>query len=221
MQRMGIEAIYRRPRTTKPEPGHNIYPYLLCGMEITRPNEVWAMDITYIPMAAWLRVSRCRARLGDPPGTVVAAVDPRWKRRSASRPWRMPWLVTAGRKSSTPTRARSSPARHSPACSPATPSPSAWTAEGFSGITSSSSGSGEASNTKRLYLRAYETVGEARNSIGRYLKFYNGRRAYSSLDGSIPDQAYLHSLPLRLEPNPAEALPIDAEILFRQPGPAH
>ena len=48
---MGIEALYRRPRTTKPEPGHKIYPYLLRGMEIVRPNQVWAMDITYIPMA--------------------------------------------------------------------------------------------------------------------------------------------------------------------------
>jgi putative transposase len=47
MRRMGIEAIYRRPRTTKPEPGHKIYPYLLRGMAITRPNQVWAMDITY------------------------------------------------------------------------------------------------------------------------------------------------------------------------------
>src|SRR2546423_12796344 len=51
MRRMGIEALYRRPRTTKPEPGHKIYPYLLRGMEITRPNQGWAMDITYIPMA--------------------------------------------------------------------------------------------------------------------------------------------------------------------------
>src|SRR5256885_2891572 len=51
MRRMGIEALYRRPRTTKPEPRHKIYPYLLRGMEITRPNQVWAMDITYIPMA--------------------------------------------------------------------------------------------------------------------------------------------------------------------------
>jgi putative transposase len=50
MKRMRIEALYRRPRTTKPEPGHKIYPYLLRGMEITRPNQVWAMDITYIPM---------------------------------------------------------------------------------------------------------------------------------------------------------------------------
>jgi putative transposase len=51
MWRMGIEALYRRPRTTRPEPGHKIYPYLLRDMEITRPNQVWAMDITYIPMA--------------------------------------------------------------------------------------------------------------------------------------------------------------------------
>jgi len=51
MRRMGIEALYRRPHTTKPESGHKIYPYLLRGVEITRPNQVWAMDITYIPMA--------------------------------------------------------------------------------------------------------------------------------------------------------------------------
>ena len=53
MKRMGIEALYRRPRTTKPEPepGHKIYPYLLRGMEVVRPNQVWAMDITCIPMA--------------------------------------------------------------------------------------------------------------------------------------------------------------------------
>ena len=51
MSRMGIEALYRRPRTTKPEPGHKIYPYLLRGVEVARPNQVWAMDITYVPMA--------------------------------------------------------------------------------------------------------------------------------------------------------------------------
>ena len=51
MRRMGIEAIYRRPNTSKPAPGHKIYPYLLRGVTVERPNQVWAMDITYIPMA--------------------------------------------------------------------------------------------------------------------------------------------------------------------------
>ena len=51
MRTMGLEAIYRSPRTSKPGPGHKVYPYLLGGMEITRPNQVWAADITYIPMA--------------------------------------------------------------------------------------------------------------------------------------------------------------------------
>ena len=51
MNRMGIEALYRRPNTSKPAPGHKIYPYLLRNLAVTRPNQVWAMDITYIPMA--------------------------------------------------------------------------------------------------------------------------------------------------------------------------
>jgi len=51
MRRMGIEALYRRPNTSKPAAGHKIYPYLLRGLDVVRPNQVWAMDITYIPMA--------------------------------------------------------------------------------------------------------------------------------------------------------------------------
>ena len=51
MRRMGIAALGRRPSTSKPAPGHKIYPYLLRGLAVERPNQVWAMDITYIPMA--------------------------------------------------------------------------------------------------------------------------------------------------------------------------
>jgi transposase InsO family protein len=84
MRRMGIEALYRRPRTTKPEPGHKVYPYLLRGLTIERPNQVWAMDITYIPMA-------------------------RWRRRSASRRWRRLWLVTSSLDGTTPDQAYFTP----------------------------------------------------------------------------------------------------------------
>ena len=48
---MGLEAIYRRPNTSKPAPGHRIFPYLLKGVEVNRVDQVWAADITYIPMA--------------------------------------------------------------------------------------------------------------------------------------------------------------------------
>src|SRR3954453_15967702 len=51
MKRMGIQAVYRKPNTSKPAPGHKIYPYLLRNLPVTRPNQVWAMDITYVPMA--------------------------------------------------------------------------------------------------------------------------------------------------------------------------
>ena len=51
MKRMGIEAIYRRPNTSKPAQGQKIYPYLLRNIVVDRPNQVWAMDIIYIPMA--------------------------------------------------------------------------------------------------------------------------------------------------------------------------
>jgi len=74
-RRMGIEALYRRPRTTKPSPGHKIYPYLLRGMGDHAPDQVWAMDITYIPMARGFVYLAVVLVLGDPPGSVVAAVD--------------------------------------------------------------------------------------------------------------------------------------------------
>ena len=51
MKKMGVEAIYRRPNTSKPSPGHKIYPNLLRNLAVTRPNQVWASDITYVPMA--------------------------------------------------------------------------------------------------------------------------------------------------------------------------
>ena len=138
MRRMGIEALYRRPRTTKPEPGHTIYPYLLRGLEIVRPNQVWAMDITYIPMAK---------------GFVYLAVVLDWFSRrvlswrvsitmDASRRWRKRSPGMESRKSSTRIKALSSQARPSPTYLLRTVSRSAWTAKAPGGTTFSSSDSG-------------------------------------------------------------------------------
>ena len=107
MSRMGIEALYRRPRTTKPEPGHKIYPYLLRGLEVTRPNQVWAMDITYIPMARGF-VYLAVVLDGSRGAFWRGACRSRLVRRSVSRLYRRHWRSTASRRSSTRIEARSS-----------------------------------------------------------------------------------------------------------------
>jgi putative transposase len=84
MRRMGIEALYRRPNTSKPAPGHKIYPYLLRGLVVDRPNQVWAMDITYIAMARG--VVYLAAVVNWFSRRVLAwRLRSRWKRSSASR----------------------------------------------------------------------------------------------------------------------------------------
>src|SRR5512136_1658224 len=197
MRRMGIEALYRRPRTTKPEPGHKIYPYLLRGMEITRPNQVWAMDITYIPMAR---------------GFVYLAVVLDWfSRRVLS--WRVSITMEAAFCVETLEDAL---ARHGKPDIFNTDQGSQFTGAAFTGalahngIAISMDGKGawrdnvfveslwRSVKYEEVYLRAYEGVSDARASIGRYLDFYNGRRPHSSLDGATPDQAYFTQLPLRL-----------------------
>ena len=114
MRRMGIEALYRRPRTTKPEPGHKIYPYLLRDLAIERPNQVWAADITYIPIG---RGFLYLVAIMDWTSRAVrrGGCRTRWTCRSAWPRSRRRWLGTASRRSSTPTRAASSPAPPSPA----------------------------------------------------------------------------------------------------------
>lgn len=196
MRRMGIEALYRRPRTTKPEPGHKIYPYLLRGMEITRPNQVWAMDITY-PDGAWLRLSRCRAGLGDPPGSVVAAVD-----HDGGIILRCDAGGCYGASRQT---------RHFNTDQGSQFTGAAFTgALASNGIAISMDGKGawrdnvfverlwRSVKYEEVYLRAYDAVSDARASIGRYLDFYNGQRPHSSLDGGTPDQAYFNLLPIRM-----------------------
>ncbi len=197
MKRMGIEALYRRPRTTKPEPGHKIYPYLLRGVEITQPNQVWAMDITYIPMER---------------GFVYLAVVLDWfSRRVLS--WRVSITMEAAFCIETLEDAL---ARYGKPNIFNTDQGSQFTGDAFTsvliknGIAISMDGKGawrdnvfverlwRSVKYEEVYLRAYDTASEARASIGRYLDFYNHRRPHSSLDGTTPDHAYFTPLPLRM-----------------------
>jgi len=197
MQKVGIEALYRRPRTTKPGPGHTIYPYLLRGMAITRPNQVWAMDITYIPMAR---------------GFVYLAVVLDWfSRRVLS--WRLSITMEAAFCIETLEDAL---AHHGKPEIFNTDQGSQFTGAAFTGVLAknkiaiSMDGKGawrdnvfverlwRSVKYEEVYLRAYDNVSEARASIGRYLNFYNGRRPHSSLDGATPDQAYFNPLPIRM-----------------------
>ena len=200
MDRMGIEALYRRPRTTKPEPGHKIYPYLLRGVEVTRPNQVWAMDITYVPMAK---------------GFVYLAVVLDWfSRRVLS--WRVSITMEASFCVETLEEAL---AWHGKPEIFNTDQGSQFTCEAFTDVLHkhavkiSMDGKGawrdnvfverlwRSVKYEEVYLRAYDSVSDARASIGRYLDLYNRRRPHSSLDDMTPDQAYFGShrmLPVRL-----------------------
>ncbi|MGH8379219.1 MAG: IS3 family transposase [Gammaproteobacteria bacterium] len=197
MRRMGIEALYRRPRTTRPAPGHKVYPYLLRGLAITRPNQVWAMDLTYIPMAR---------------GFVYLAVVLDWFSRRVLA-WRLSITMEAAFCVETLEDAL---ARYGKPEIFNTDQGSQFTGAAFTGtlarngIAISMDGKGawrdnvfverlwRSVKYEEVYLRAYDCVSEARASIGRYLDFYNGRRPHSSLDGTTPDQAYFTPLPLRL-----------------------
>ena len=189
MRRMGIEALYRRPRTTKPEPGHKIYPYLLRGMEITRPNQVWAMDITYIPMA------RC---------FVYLAVVLDWfSRRVLS--WRVSITMEAAFCVET---LQDALARHDKPDVFNTDQGSQFTSNAFTGILKereiaiSMDGRGRALDNvfverlwrsvkyEDVYIRDYETVPQVIAGLGRYFKFYNGERLHQSLDYKTPESVY-------------------------------
>ena len=194
MKRMGIEAIYRKPNTSKPAPGHKIYPYLLRGMKIERPNQVWAMDITYVPMAR---------------GFVYLAAVLDWSSRRV-----LSWRVSISMEAAFCVEAlEEAMFRHGRPDIFNTDQGSQFTSQAFTevllkaDIAISMDGRGSWRDNvfverlwrsvkyEEVYLKAYETVSEARASIGRYLTFYNGRRPHSSLDRQTPDQAYFTRLP--------------------------
>ena len=191
MKKMGIEAIYRRPNTSKPAPGHKVYPYLLKNLAITRPNQAWAMDISYIPMARGF--------------VYLCAVVDWFSRRVLS--WKLSITLETAFCIEAVEEALS---RYGKPEIFNTDQGSQFTSLDFikllkdAEISISMDGKGawrdnvfverlwRSIKYEEVYLHAYETVSEARTGIARYLAFYNGRRPHSSLDRKTPDQVYFN-----------------------------
>jgi putative transposase len=194
MRRMCIEALYRRPNTSKPAPGHKIYPYLLGGLAVERPNQVWAMDITYMPMAH---------------GFVYLAAVMDWSTRRVLA-WRLSITMEVDFGIEAVEEALATYGRPEIFN---TDQGSQFTSAEFTGllldnkIAISMDGRGSWRDNvfverlwrsvkyEEVYLRAYDSVSDARASLGRYLAFYNAIRPHSSLDARTPDNAYFNPLP--------------------------
>jgi len=195
MRRMGIEALYRRPNTSKPADGHKIYPYLLRNLAVERPNQVWAMDITYIPMARGF--------------VYLAAVVDWFSRRVLA--WRLSITMEVEFCLEAVEEAL---ARHGRPEIFNTDQGSQFTSAAFTGlllenaIAISMDGRGSWRDNvfverlwrsvkyEEVYLHAYDSAGHACASLGRYLNFYNCKRPHSSLAARTPDRAYFDHLPL-------------------------
>ncbi len=189
MKKMGIEAIYRRPNTSKLHPDHKIYPYLLRNVAVTRPNQVWAMDITYVPMRR---------------GFVYLAAVIDWFSRKV-----LAWRVSITLETAFCIEAvEDAMARYGKPEIFNTDQGSQFTSIDFikllkdAKISISMDGKGawrdnvfierlwRSIKYEEIYLHAYSSVPEARAGIGKYIEFYNQRRPHSSLAGNTPDQAY-------------------------------
>ena len=189
MRKMGIAALYRKPSTSKPEPGHKVYPYLLRQMKVERQNQAWAMDITYIPMAKGF--------------VYLAAVIDWFTRRVLS------WRLSITMESSFCIEAvKEALEKHGAPDIFNTDQGSQFTSEAFTGVllkagvAISMDGRGawrdnvfierlwRSVKYEEVYLKAYSHVAEARTSLEKYFTFYNTRRPHQGLDGMTPDQAY-------------------------------
>ena len=192
MQVMGLKAVYRRPRTSKPAPCHKVYPYLLSGMEITRPNQVWAADITYIPMAR---------------GFLYLVVIMDWYSRYVLS-WRLSNTLDAGFC----VDALEEALRKGRPDIFNTDQGAQFTSEAFTGLLEqhgikiSMDGKGRYSDNlfierlwrtvkyEEVYLRAYQDGKEARVAIGDYFRFYNTERPHQSLGYRTPAEVFKVSL---------------------------
>ena len=188
MRIMGLQAIYRRPRTSLRALGHKVYPYLLGGMEITRPNQVWATDITYIPMARGFLY-------------LVAIID--WYSRYVLA-WRLSNTLDADFCVDALEEALS---KGKPEIFN-TDQGSQFTGEAFigllkkHGIRISMDGKGRYADNifverlwptvkyEEVYLKAYSNGREAKVGLDAYFHFYNGQRPHQALGYRTPAEVF-------------------------------
>ncbi len=186
MQRMGLAAIYQRPRTSRPAPANRIYPYLLRGLRIERVHQVWAADITYIPMARGFLY-------------LVAVMD--WVSRYVLA-WRLSNLLDA----SFCIEALEEALRQARPEIFNTDQGSQFTDAGFTGVLRghgvaiSMDGRGRYADNifverlwrsvkyEEVYLKAYDNVAQARQGIAAYFEFYNHQRLHQALGYRTPRQ---------------------------------
>jgi putative transposase len=189
MAKMGLEPIYRRPRTTIPQPGHRIYPYLLRQMEIERANQVWCADITYIPMRRGFLY-------------LVAVMD--WSTRKV-----LSWRVSNTMDVEFCIEAlEEALARFGRPEIFNTDQGSQFTSPRFTavlqqaGVRISMDGRGRwvdnvfierlwrSLKYECIYLHAFETGSELRAGLTHWIGYYNARRPHSTLAGCTPNEAY-------------------------------
>lgn len=189
MRKMGLMAIYQKPNTSKPHPDHKIYPYLLKGMDITEPDQVWCSDITYIPMRKGFLY-------------LVAIMD--WASRKVLS-WRLSNTLDAD---FCVAALKEALAKYGKPAIFNTDQGSQFTSISFTqtlkdaDVKISMDGRGRWVDNvmiERLwrtlkydcvYLNAFETGSEARNGIGNWIRRYNEERPHSSLDDKTPHEAY-------------------------------
>jgi len=189
MRRMGIEAVYQKPRTSDPHPAHKIYPYLLKGLDISRPNQIWCADITYIPVRRGFLY-------------LVAIMD--WYSRKV-----LSWRLSNTMDTSFCTEAlEEALARYGRPGIFNTDQGSQFTSAAFTdilkgnGVKISMDGKGRWMDNvfiERLwrslkyecvYLNAFDNGLQARQEIGQWITHYNADRPHSTFDGLTPDEVY-------------------------------
>ena len=193
MRKMGIEALYRKPRTTKRHPEHRVYPYLLRNLPITRTNQVWAMDITYIPMARrfvyltvvmdWYsrRVLSHRISITMDTGFCLDALE------EAIRKYGKPEIMNTDQGSQFTSLAFTRYLKNND-INISMDGKGAWRDNVFVERL------WRTVKYEHVYLHAYDSPSEARQQIAHYFDFYNRRRPHSRLDRQTPDRFYFESL---------------------------